>query len=168
MIRDVGRALDPLLEPGEAVFDFSNTPGLFHYFLDRPASNRYYHISIAIRERTQTDLIRSLDAARPRLSCMRLQAWGSPSVWDEVANQVRHYDVSEYLLDHYVPVLESRTFILMRRREDGARAGGSSTSERRRATGAELPQPCACAGRQSDGRPFPRTRPCSPHPRLGR
>ena len=61
---------------------------------------------------------------------MRLQAWGSPSVWDEVANQVRHYDVSEYLLDHYVPVLE-RTFILMRRREDGARAGGSSTSERR-------------------------------------
>ena len=41
LIRDVGRALDPLLEPGEAVFDFSNTPGLFHYFLDRPASNRY-------------------------------------------------------------------------------------------------------------------------------
>ncbi len=123
LIRDVGRALDPLLEPGEAVFDFSNTPGLFHYFLDRPASNRYYHISIAIRQRTQTDLIRLLDAARPKAVVYAASGLGgSPSVWDEVANQVRHYDVSEYLLDHYVPVRESRTFILMRRRDDGARA----------------------------------------------
>ena len=105
------------------MFDFSNTPGLFHHLLDRPASNRYYHVSIAIRQRTQTDLIRLLDAERPKAVVYAASGLGgSPSVWDKVANQVRHYDVSEYLLDHYVPVLESRTFVLMRRRDDGARA----------------------------------------------
>ncbi|MBA2425418.1 MAG: hypothetical protein H0V58_08675, partial [Actinobacteria bacterium] len=47
---------------------------------------------------------------------------GSASVWDKLSSQVRHYDVSEYLLDHYVPVIESHGFVLLRRREDGVRA----------------------------------------------
>jgi len=123
MFREVGDALDSLVEPGEAVFDFSNTPGLFHHLLDRPASNRYYHVSIAIRQRTQTDLLRLLDEDRPKIVVFTSSGiGGSPSVWDKVSNQVRHYDVSEYLLDHYVPVLESHSFVLMRRREEGVRA----------------------------------------------
>jgi len=115
MFRELGDTLDSLLEPGDAVFDFSNTPGLFHYLLGRPASNRYYHVSIAIRRRTQTDLIRLLEARRPEVVIASGLA-GSPSVWDSVANHVRHYDVSEYLLDHYVPVRRSNTFVFMRRR----------------------------------------------------
>ncbi len=120
LFRDVSNALDSQLKPGDAVFDFSNTPGLFHYLLERPASNRYYHVSIAIRQRTQTDLIRLLEKDRPEVVVFTSSGiGGSPSVWDEISNQVRHYDVSEYLLDHYVPVDESRSFVLMRRREAG-------------------------------------------------
>ena len=123
MFRDVSRALESQIEPGDAVFDFSNTPGLFHYLLDRPASNRYYHVSIAIRQRTQTDLVRLLDEDRPMVVVFTSAGiGGSASVWDKLSNQVRHYDVSEYLLDHYVPVLDSHSFVLMRRREDGVRA----------------------------------------------
>ena len=33
-IRNVSRAVDSLLGPGEAVFDFTNAPGLFHYLLE--------------------------------------------------------------------------------------------------------------------------------------
>ena len=123
MFEEVGRALDSLLEPRDAVFDFSNTPGLFHYLLGRPASNRYYHVSIAIRQRTQTDLIRLLDQDRPKAVVFTSSGiGGSASVWDKLSSQVRHYDVSEYLLDHYVPVIESHGFVLLRRREDGVRA----------------------------------------------
>ena len=120
MFRDVSRALATQIEPGEAVFDFSNTPGLFHYLLGVPPSNRYFTVSIAIREETQTDLIRLLEAKRPKI--VVLSAGGRPgslAVWDQISNQVRHYDVSEYLLDQYVPVLETHGFVLMRRREDG-------------------------------------------------
>ena len=123
MFGEVFRALESQLEPGDAVFDFSNTPGLVHYLLDVPASNRYYHVSIAIRQRTQTDLIRLLESRQPEVVVSSTGGLaGSPAVWDKVANQVRHYDVSEYLLDNYVPVLESNTFIFMRRRDDGVPA----------------------------------------------
>ena len=123
LYRDVGRALGSQLEPGDEVFDFTNTPGLIHYVLGYPPSTRYYHVSIAIRQRTQTDLVRLLEKARPKVVVFSAASLvGSPSVWDNVSNQVRHYDVSEWLLDHYVPVLESRTFVLMRRREDGVPA----------------------------------------------
>jgi len=123
MFREVSRALESQIEPGDTIFDFSNTPGLFHYLLDVPASNRYYHVSIAIRQRTQTDLIRLLEARQPKVVVFSSAGvGGSPSVWDKIANQVRHYDVSEYLLDHYVPVLESNSFVFMRRREGGVTA----------------------------------------------
>ena len=123
LFREVGRALDLLVEPGEAVFDFSNTPGLAHHLLDRPPSTRYYHVSVAIPQQLQADLVRRLEQARPEVVIFSASIVdGAPAVWDKVPNQVRHYDVSEYLLDRYVPVLESRRFVLMRRREDGVRA----------------------------------------------
>ena len=87
-----------------------------------------------------TDADRSHSLARCRASkgcrVCGFRLGGSPSVWDEVANQVRHYDVSEYLLDHYVPVRESRIFYLMLAETTERGAGGARLPERRRATGA--------------------------------
>src|SRR4029453_12323496 len=37
---------------------------------------------------------------------------------DGVANQVRYYDISRYLLDTYVPVAESHGFVFMKRRSE--------------------------------------------------
>jgi hypothetical protein len=119
MMKDVGAFLDSVLEPGDTVFDFSNTPGLFHYLHDADPGTRYYHVSIAIRRRTQRDLLESLERRRPRVVALTSDGDGrSFYVWDGIANQVRHYDVSEYLLDRYEPVANLHGFVLMLRKEE--------------------------------------------------
>lgn len=121
-IRNVSRAVGQLLGSGGTVFDFTNAPGLFHYLLDLPPATRYYHVSLAIRERTQADLVRRLRKAKPGVVVFtsdRIQ--NSLPSWDGISNQVRHYDVSQYLLDAYVPVRDVDGVVLMTPRPDGAR-----------------------------------------------
>jgi hypothetical protein len=112
---DLERTLDTFLEPRDRVFDFSNNPMLFHYLLDRRPSTRYFHVSMAIRKHTQADLVEELERDPPKLVVFS----SSPAVglpwWDGIANQVRHYDVSRYVLDHYRPIIQSHTFVLMAR-----------------------------------------------------
>jgi hypothetical protein len=114
---DLDRTLDTYLEPGDRLFDFSNNPMLFHFLLERRPSTRYFHVSMAIRKHTQSDLVEELERRPPKLVVFSSNtAFGLPS-WDGIANQVRHYDVSQYILDHYRPVLDSHTFVLMARND---------------------------------------------------
>jgi hypothetical protein len=114
---DLDRTLDSYLEPGDRLFDFSNNPMLFHFLLDRRPSTRYFHVSMAIRKQTQSDLVEELERHPPKLVVFSSNtAFGLPS-WDGISNQVRHYDVSQYILDHYRPVLDSHTFVLMARND---------------------------------------------------
>jgi hypothetical protein len=125
---DLDRALDAYLGPRDRLFDFSNNPLLFHYLLDRQPSTRYFHVSMAIRQHTQSDLVEELERSRPKLVVFSSNpAFGLPA-WDNIPNQVRHYDVSQYLLDHYRPVLDSHTFVLMVR-DDLARPIASSRTQ---------------------------------------
>jgi hypothetical protein len=126
VLRELEAALASLVEPGEAVFDFSNAPGVFHYLLDEPPATPYYHVSYAIRQRTQSDLVRGLRASRPGAvvftsAGVGAQGFNSLSSWDGIVNQVRHYDVSEYLHDHYVPVRDVGGFVLLARKDRAAR-----------------------------------------------
>jgi hypothetical protein len=114
---DLERQLDTYLEPRDHLFDFSNNPMVFHYLLDRRPSTRYFHVSMAIRKHTQADLVRQLERDPPKLVVFSSSpAFGLPW-WDSISNQVRHYDVSQYILDHYRPVFESHTFVLMARND---------------------------------------------------
>jgi hypothetical protein len=114
---DLDRTLDRYLGPRDLLFDFSNNPLLFHYLLDRRPSTRYFHVSMAIRQDTQSDLVKELERRPPKLVVFSSNpAFGLPS-WDGIPNQVRHYDVSQYILDHYRPVLDSHTFVLMARND---------------------------------------------------
>lgn len=123
LIGDVNESLATLLGPGRTIFDFSNAPGLFHYLLDVTPATRYYHVSLAMRRRTQTDLVRLLEKSRPGVVVFTSDGTGrSQASLDGVPNQVRYYDISQYLLDTYVPVLESGGFIFMQRRDRGTRA----------------------------------------------
>jgi hypothetical protein len=125
---DLERTLDRYLEPRDRLFDFSNNPMLFHYTLDRRPSTRYFHVSMAIRKHTQSDVVRKLERRPPKLVVFSSSpAFGLPS-WDNIPNQVRHYDVSQYILDHYRPILESHTFVLMAR-NDLARPVASRTTD---------------------------------------
>lgn len=121
MIRDVRRVLDAYLEPGDDVFDFSNNPMLFHYALDRRPSTRYFHVSMAIRKHTQADLVEQLERRRPKLVVFSSSTIFGLPMWDGVTNQVRHYDVSEYILDHYRPLFSTHGFLLMARNDASLR-----------------------------------------------
>jgi hypothetical protein len=121
-IRDIRRIVDAYLGPEDHVFDFSNNPLLFHYLLDRRPTSRYFHVSMAIREHTQSDLISQLERRRPSLIVFSSSpAFGLPA-WDGISNQVRHYKVSEYILDRYQPLLSSHDYLFMARKGGGARA----------------------------------------------
>jgi hypothetical protein len=117
MIIDVKEVLDTHLAPGEHVFDFSNNPLLFHYLLERRPSTRYFHVSMAMRQHTQADLIERLEQRRPALVVFSSNLVFGLPVWDQVPNHVRHYDVSEYVLDHYRPLLSVHDFLFMARND---------------------------------------------------
>ena len=117
-IESLEAALDDLLEPGGTVFDFSNAPGLLHYLLGLSPSTRYYHVSFAIRGRSQSDLVRQLEAEPAGVVVVGTErVFGNLPAWDGSTNHVRHYDVSEHLLDEYVPVRAVKGFVLMAPRE---------------------------------------------------
>ncbi|MDX6402185.1 MAG: hypothetical protein QOF27_2791, partial [Gaiellaceae bacterium] len=114
LARDLGAIMRAYVRPGERIFDFSNNPGLFWYVLRLDPATRYYHVSMAIRQATQHDLIRELERADPRIAVFSSDWLGLP-FWDGISNQVRHYDVSRYLLDHYHPLLYSHGFVVFTR-----------------------------------------------------
>lgn len=88
-------------------FDFTNSPGLFHYVLGIPSVSPFFDIAMAIPVDTQRQVISDLERASPEVV-----AWSAPESfvglpsWDGVPNQVRHYLVAEWILDRYVPYVK--------------------------------------------------------------
>ena len=100
------------------VFDFSNTPAAFYFLLDERSPTRYYHVSTAIRAESQDDLIDELEAARPDFVVFD-NAYGGIGAWDGIANAVRHYRVSAYVLAHYEPLLGIDGYTILQRNDLG-------------------------------------------------
>jgi hypothetical protein len=107
---DIDAVLHAYLQSGDWVFDFSNEPGLYYYLLGQNPHTRYYHVSMAIPEVGQQDLIGQLEKDQPKLVVFTNGLYGLPE-WDGIPNMVRHYDVSQYILDHYTPLLSTHTQI---------------------------------------------------------
>ncbi|MQA75086.1 MAG: hypothetical protein GEU88_12205, partial [Solirubrobacterales bacterium] len=112
LVGQVREVIDRYLAPGEKLFDFTNSPELFGYFIDLDTATRYYQVSLAIRESTQEDLIDELAAEKPGLVVYSSQRLGLP-IWDGISNPVRHYLVSDWLLDNYRPVAEVQGYVFM-------------------------------------------------------
>jgi hypothetical protein len=112
LIEDLRKVVDGYLRPGEAVFDFTNQPGVFHYLLGRRPSTRYYHVTLAIRHRAQRDAIAELERHPPRLVVYDNDHVGLYQ-WDGITNMVRHYEISQYLLDRFRPAARLHGYILM-------------------------------------------------------
>jgi hypothetical protein len=101
---DLKSVFHAYLRPGDWVFDFSNAPGLYYYLLQLTPRSRYYDVSMAMPETAQKDLISELRRHPPKLVVFTNDRFGQPG-WDNIPNMVRHYDVSQYILDHYRPLL---------------------------------------------------------------
>jgi hypothetical protein len=114
LVHDLSAIMRAYVPPGERIFDFSNNPGLFWYVLRLDPATRYYHVSMAIRQATQHDLIRELHKEQPTIVVFSSDWLGLP-FWDGLTNEVRHYDISRYLLDNYQPLLYSHGFLIFAR-----------------------------------------------------
>jgi hypothetical protein len=112
MIDDMRTVIDAV-GPDARVFDLSNQPATLYYLLGLPSPTRYVHVSMAIREPNQTDLIEELEAEPPELVLYWSDTMGLPH-WDGIINPVRHYDVSQYVLENYRPwvAVHGQTFYL--------------------------------------------------------
>ena len=110
---DLGLVLATVLDPGDELFDMTNSTALFHYLLGVEPATRYYHVSMAIRRSTQRDLIEGLRRARPKLVVLD-GGYGLPN-WDLIPNTVRHYEVAEYVLRRYKPLVHARSFTFLLR-----------------------------------------------------
>jgi hypothetical protein len=101
VVQDLSVALGAL-GPDVRLFDFTNQPAIVHFLLGLPATTRYPHVSMAIREPNQADLIGELADDPPEVVLYWSDTYGL-TIWDGISNPVRHYDVSQWLLEHYTP-----------------------------------------------------------------
>jgi hypothetical protein len=110
-LADLDAVLRAYLRPGDWVFDFSNDPTFYYYLLQREPRTKYSSVAWAISEVAQKDLISELKRDRPKLVVFTSDRYGLTE-WDGIPNMVRHYDVSQYILDNYRPLLSIRGQIL--------------------------------------------------------
>ncbi len=94
------------------IFDFTNSPGLFEYLIPGDPVSPYYHVLLATRLKDQDALVESLERERPRLVIYESTMLGMSS-WDGIANAVRHYEVSRYLLRAYRPLLRVHGYLFL-------------------------------------------------------
>jgi hypothetical protein len=120
LLPDLAAALDAYAGKGRPVFDMTNSPGYFYYLLDRRPASRFVHVSMAITPYSQQLLNDSLRQSRPPVVIFDSVTIGM-AVWDGIRNNIRHYDVSRYLLDNYRPILETHGVLLMLRNDLMAR-----------------------------------------------
>ncbi len=103
MVHDLDTVLRRYAGGSGPVFDFNDEPGLLYYLLNRVPGTRFFHVSMADTGFAQRQLVSDLARSRPRLVVFYGEGIGLPH-WDGIEATVRHYDVSGYLLDHYVPL----------------------------------------------------------------
>jgi hypothetical protein len=120
-LEDLSTALAALPNPSGRIFDFTNQPAVFHYLLRYQPASRYYHVSMAIRRSSQRELLSELRDDPPTI-VVTLARDGLPA-WDEVPNYVRHYEVSDFLFDHYRPVIWAGGSLLLLRNDLNPPAG---------------------------------------------
>ena len=98
-----------------AVADLTNSPAIFYYLLDRKPGSRYYHVSMAFKQRNQRDLIAGLRRSRPPLVVYSYTGAGGLASWDGIPSQLRAYDVAEWVLRHYRPIVATHGYLVFAR-----------------------------------------------------
>jgi hypothetical protein len=127
-----------------SVFDFTNSPAIFSFFFDKPSPTRFFHVSMAIQLEAQKQLVDELAATQPDVVAYNSGKGGLPA-WDAfdvpegdrssaIYSEVRHYAVSNYILDNYTPYIVADGYSLfvrngltpdrdLRARDDAALVG---------------------------------------------
>jgi hypothetical protein len=114
LLRDLRSIIDAYAPDG-SVFDFTNSPGYFYYLLGEDPPTSYFHVSMAVPEYSQEQVVDQLEDSRPELVVVQAP-FGLPG-WDGPHNIVRHFMIAQYVLDHYTPVLRARATVFLARND---------------------------------------------------
>jgi hypothetical protein len=116
MVRDLGTILDTYAGSDQPVYDFTNSVGYVYFLLNRVPGTRFFHVDFAIPPHDQQMVIDELNASRPPVVVFDSDHMGMP-IWDGIPNEVRSYQIAQYLLDGWVPILRSHGNLIMLRRD---------------------------------------------------
>ena len=116
MIDDLDRVLLAYAGADGTVFDMTNSLGYVYYLLGRRPATRFASVSLAVTPYSQQLLIDELRRSRPSVVIFDSTKMGNPG-WDWITNNVRHFDVSRYVLDNWVPVLRTHGNLILLRRD---------------------------------------------------
>ena len=105
-IDDLRAVLDRYAGPRGAVYDFSNDAGVTNYLLGRVPGTRFYDPALAQTPLAQSLLIDDLKHSRPPVVIFNNDTFGLFS-YDGITSMVREYAASQYILDHYRPLLDT-------------------------------------------------------------
>lgn len=117
-VQDLGKFLDAYVPANSPVFDFANEPGILYFLLNRVPGTRFFTINIAETTQAQQIAISELQQSRPRLVVFSDETFGlTTALYDGIQGMVRNYQVSEYLLQHYLPFADVDGQLVMLRRD---------------------------------------------------
>ncbi len=125
LLRDLTASLDANGGPNSPVFDMTNSLGYIYFLLARRPATAFVHVSMAMTPYGQQQLVADLRRSAPDVVIFKSILFGHGSYgmglsgWDGLGNNVRHYEVSDYILHHYRPFLEVDGVLLLLR--DGLR-----------------------------------------------
>jgi hypothetical protein len=116
------RAIVHTYAPHSTVYDMTAAPGVFYYLLDLPSPSSLTNITQADTSNPFPSnlIIEDLRRSRPALVAFSDSVVGLPT-YDGILNEVRDNIVSQYVLDHYTPLLEADTFLFLIRNDLASR-----------------------------------------------
>ena len=116
LVADLRTVVDTYSPRRAPFFDMTNSPGYFYFILGLRPATAFTNVSLAIPESAQRLLIDDLRRSRPPLIAFNSATIGLP-VWDGVQNQVRHFLVSQYLLDGWTPIISTHGVLFLLRND---------------------------------------------------
>ena len=116
LLSDLRTIIDTYAGAKGKIFDFTNSMGYYYYLLQRDNATSFVSVSMAESEYSQKIVIDQLAKSKPALVTFDDDDFGLP-VWDGPRNEVRHFQISQYLLDGWTPILRSHSVLFMVRND---------------------------------------------------
>jgi hypothetical protein len=116
LLRDLDTSIRAYAGEDGPVFDMTLSLGYLYFVLGRTPGTRFTHADLAVSEYAQRQLINDLKATRPPVVIYDSTSIGVP-VFDGITGNVRSYEVSEYVLRGWTPVLRTHGVLVMARND---------------------------------------------------
>lgn len=116
LLNDLNVLLTRYAQNDQPIFDMTSSPGYVHFLLDRLPGTRFYHVDMAITRYSQELVIDELEESQPPLIIFDSASIGLPE-WDFLSSHVRHYMVTQYVLDGWSPLIDARGVLLLLRND---------------------------------------------------